>query len=321
LSPTAASSLPVSKNESDFAEYLAGLWEPLTGVVHHVHNDAGRRPNSYSSSSFCHEYAITRHRAWRHWRTSQVAGTASQVTAYEGRRRALWWCGSLKEAALHYSWTVSLVGSFTTLATALQLAIKTGNHTASKTVCLKIFQWGGVGRKPTDPSRVWLEGIAGAHNLVQRLRVARRVLHPLRIIRLSMFHRVGLLMNAAMTKVYAASDPQNIIIYDGRVGAALCLLVREFLSAKCYSEVPADLAFLWGPPQKGPTGMRNPSTEQYIFKSLNQYGVNDQQRAETARRANRVLSAMLANLKATGVVVPLPEVEKSLFMIGYDVRG
>jgi hypothetical protein len=136
-----------------------------------------------------------------------------------------------------------------------------------------------------------------------------------------MFQRGGLLMNAAMTKVYAASDPQNIIIYDGRVGAALCLLAREFLSARGDLSVPADLAFLWGPPQKRPALMRNPSTARYIFKSLNQHGINNQHRAETARSANRVLSAMLSALKAKGVLVPLTEVEKALFMIGYDVRA
>jgi hypothetical protein len=66
--------------------------------------------------------------------------------------------------------------------------------------------------------------------------------------------------------------------------------------------------------------MRNPSTTHYVFKSLNQYGVSDQQRAEAARRANRVLSSMMARLKVIKVSVALADIEKALFMIGYDVR-
>ncbi len=221
---------------------------------------------------------------------------------------------------MHYSWTASPVGSFAALSMKLQLAITSGNNAAAHGISLDIFRWGGVARKSTDPSRVWADNALATCSFVRKLKVAKRVLQPSRTIGLSVFRRDGLRMNAAMTKVYAASDPQNIIIYDGRVGAALCLLVREYLTTKKLTHVPADLAFLWGPPQRGPAEMRNPSTTHYVFKSLNQYGVSDQQRAEAARRANRVLSSMMARLKVIKVSVALADIEKALFMIGYDVR-
>jgi hypothetical protein len=66
--------------------------------------------------------------------------------------------------------------------------------------------------------------------------------------------------------------------------------------------------------------MRNPSTGAYVFRSFNQYGIGDRQRAETARRANLILAAMVGRLTAKGVVLQLADVEKALFMVGYDVR-
>ncbi|MFN3792931.1 hypothetical protein [Massilia sp.] len=79
-------------------------------------------------------------------------------------------------------------------------------------------------------------------------------------------------MNSATTKVYAAADPEGkTAIYDGRVGAALGMLVRQFLERQALAEVPAELAFRWGAPQstkQEALRTRDPSNEHYVFKKL-----------------------------------------------------
>lgn len=315
--------LLLTKNQVDFSDYLASIWDPLavsSGGSAALSTDAPKRPNSYSPGAFCHEYSITRSRAWNTWKGGKIPGTVSQGPTLVNRRKELWWCVSLQEAERHYSWTVNKIGGFPALAARLQMAMKSGSNAATKAACHDIFKWGGVARKAADRSTLWVAAAAGSYRLIANLKVAARVLQPTRTVGLSMFNRDGLLMNSAMTKVYAAVDPTNIMIYDGRVGAALCLLVRHYLDSKTIRIVPPDLAFLWGPPQDQPSVMRNPSAGPIVFKSLNQHGVGERERAETARRANLIVWAMIMELKKKGVVVQLESVEKALFMIGYDVR-
>ena len=313
--------LRLTTRQSEFVDYLVSLWDPTPSAAIPSAADTPRRTISYTSASFCHEYCITTHRAWQTWKAGSVTGTVYQQPALDDRRRYLWWCGSLKEAARHYSWTTSKAGSFSTLASRLQMAIKSGCKATTKKVCLDIFEWGGVARKSNNASRVWLDAAGAANLLVPQLKQAVGVLQPSMTVGLAMFRRDGLLMNSAMTKVYAAADPQHIVIYDGRVGAALCLFVREFLRPTLLTSVPDDLAFLWGAAQGRDASKRDPSSARFSFKSLNHYGVGDRKRAETARRTNSILTAMVNRLRAKHVAVTLAGVEQALFMVGYDVRA
>jgi hypothetical protein len=82
----------------------------------------------------------------------------------------------------------------------------------------------------------------------------------------------GVRMNAGLTKYYALAC-DNVIIYDGRVGAALCLLVRYFLEGKGDSapqDVPGELAFRWGAQnaRRGRARPRDPSSTRYKFSPL-----------------------------------------------------
>jgi hypothetical protein len=141
------------------------------------------------------------------------------------------------------------------------------------------------------------------------------------------FNGKTLLMNSAMTKIYAAAAPDSLIIYDGRVGAALGLLARTWLLANAERTVPADLAFRWGPNtktanQKDET--RNPSRDLFIFTNLytasSDIPARNREWAELVRMSSRLLWATGEILGAQGHTVTLSMLERSLFMLGYDVR-
>lgn len=119
-------------------------------------------------------------------------------------------------------------------------------------------------------------------------------------------------MNSATTKLYAAADPSGCgLIFDGRVGAALCLLVRERLRRRGTAVVPPDLEFFWGPAQND-LKSRNPSRVPYRFRNIN--SVSNVVRAQASRRANVLAEAFG---KRTGV--DARTFETALFMIGYCV--
>lgn len=147
-------------------------------------------------------------------------------------------------------------------------------------------------------------------------------LHPNAVDSLKRFDGKDLLMNSAMTKVYAAADPEQIIIYDGRVGAALGLLVRHWLTSRKQVQVPAELAFRWGPHATS-TSSRNPSVGPLKFQSL--YTASTQQSnsveywAKLVRDSNRLLRRVVQILQEQGVAVRLLDLERALFMIGYRV--
>lgn len=137
-----------------------------------------------------------------------------------------------------------------------------------------------------------------------------------------------LLMNAGMTKVYSLYCGESVI-YDGRVGAALGLLVSRYLASANRSDdpVPETLRFPWGADRK--TGVeRNPSTETHIFPKLGSSGMH----ALWNLRANWILSDSLNNRDELWGVKNdaggknelqkrmLRAVEAAVFMIGYKVR-
>ena len=95
---------------------------------------------------------------------------------------------------------------------------KTGEEFAKQN--LAISKWGGVAQKQTDRSRLWVTKATGP-DLIARITRAVELLKgaddPTQC-----FDGEKLLMNSAVTKVYAFADSTRwLAIYDGRVGAAL----------------------------------------------------------------------------------------------------
>lgn len=315
----------------EFSEFLAQLWEgDCDAAFPWIANNGCTTILSPSPSlasgpiRFWHSYAITHHRAWDTWKNGDFKGPSADVT-YGALRKQSWWCCSLRQAAAHYSWTIHPRWTFDRLSRALRISMKSGSIPKTACCCLRIFKWGGVAKKKTDPSLIWVMRKFRARTLISDIHLATKLLQPRNRRTLhKYFHRHGdLLMNSAMTKVYAAADP-NVIIYDGRVGAALGLLARLFLQGKYPAgPVPGDLAFLWGQTQRHTTPAddpRNPSFGAWKFRRLNQSHINDGHRAEAARIASKILTRTMHNLQGKGQNVTMRDLEKALFMIGYRVR-
>lgn len=272
----------MNKIETAFVDYLASAWQ----------------------GDFRHEYQVTNRPEWNTWRA---------IVGQQGS--PFWTCGSLEEADRHYSWKPEeTAGSFETLAGDLQAALKANDEEDLRSVCLKIFKWGGVAARRDDRSRMWVEKIDGGP-LGQRLNGAVGALLDENDT-LERFDGERALMNSAMTKIYAACRPDQLVIYDGRVGAALGLIARRFLEESEHpGPVPTELAFAWGA-ARTPSVNRNPSTKRYRFPSLFRAQA-DERHAWQMRQASRLLRETVKRIDQHDVT--LRNLERALFMIGYDV--
>lgn len=279
----------MNDTEREFVNYLASIWH-------------GR---------FHHAYPITRSFRWNDWRDMQGKVVADS-----------WSCTSLKEADERYSWTQPAnARRFEDLSRDLMAAIKDDDEDTARRICREIFVWGGVGIRGNDPSRVWVEeGTNGT--LIQKLKEGTGALLG-QNAPLDAFNGKNALMNSAMTKVYAACCPDQLVIYDGRVGAALGLIARDFLTANGLpGPVPPEIAFAWGA-ARTPRVTRDPSQGQFFFPRL--FGTRgDARHARLMRQASRLLRAAIAeiNMQAPTDGMPpatLRKLERALFMVGYDV--
>lgn len=269
----------ISKTQQDFSEYIGKLW-----------ND---------EISFRHSYSIVNgNYRWKTWQNRH----AEKIT--------IWRCDSFREALTHYSWH-SYGPTFRELSASLRRHCQNNDYKGASAVCEEIFKWGGVGRRRNDPSRTWIVKCTKDKSLVKNMKLATQLLKGETKIGNS-FDKNGLLMNSTMTKIYSALD-SNVIMYDGRVGAAFGLLVKNYLRSIKAHKVPSDLAFLWGPPQRNlPSNARNPSSDSFKFDSLYNRRVTDSDRAELVRAAGKILQSASNDTN-------LRDFEKALFMIGYRV--
>ena len=265
------------------------------------------------TSGFPHSYPITKHPAWNRWR------------ARHGGVNAPWSCNSLSQAAEFWCWTYNpKEPSFSALAQALQGAIATGDEALAEQVCWRIYRWGGVARKPNDHSAVWLRQAAQEARLTGALRDAVTLLSPGCTKALDRFNAEDLPMTSATTKLYAAAaSGGEVAIYDGRVGAALGLLARQFLESRQIAGVPDALCFMWGSPQAAEqkaARTRDPSDASYRFLELPNGPGSHRVRAALSRRTNLLVREVVELLAAQGITATPLELERSLFMVGYCVR-
>lgn len=142
---------------------------------------------------------------------------------------------------------------------------------------------------------------------------------------LDRFRTHSLPMNSSMTKVYALADPEQfLIIYDGRVGAALGHLSRLYLMQGGERTVPEELSFRWGgiqpPPPRGQRDPRNPSTGEYVFPPLFNVYRSDLHHAEMVRRGSVLVSDCVRLVTSPRSRVSSREMEAALFMWGYRVN-
>lgn len=310
--------MPLTDGQRAFADEVSKLWNQEGEPGKQGGRGGQGTPADCSSphpGTHLHSYQITTHAAWDLWKAGVPGGTSYQ-RAPRSNRRARWWCDSLRQASRHYSWADIPGKSFPDLSRDLQAAMAANNAAVTADVCAEIFKWGGVDRRGENDR--WLR--SKGKNIIADIKDAVTLLSPGSTSSLAYFDGSRLRMNSAMTQVYAAADPaQQVIIYDGRVGAALCLLLRHHLKRIRAPEVPVDLELLWGaarvPLRTPPTAnKRDPSDPTFTFGELNGYGVTDERRAHVCRVASAILHTAIHQS-------PLRDIENGLFMIGYAVRS
>jgi len=139
---------------------------------------------------------------------------------------------------------------------------------------------------------------------------------------LDVFDKERSRMNAGYTKYYSLAC-KDVIIYDGRVGAALGLITKEFCKEKDIYRVPSELNFRWGPARNSEVN-RDPSESNYKFIKFN---ANDREHAESNIRANWIIVEALERAKrkkpditwASDKEIDIRMIEAALFIIGYSL--
>lgn len=246
--------------------------------------------------------------AWYSWRVKNAPAKPDY-----------WWCGSLSEAALNYSWTHYSGGSFEQLSSALQSAMRMGSPMYVAAVCCKILDWGGVRHRPNAARVDWILDAYQAGALIADIEKAVSGLRD--SLNSELDHLFGktyprIPMTSGTTKIFAAASmvvgcsgtmpKQDVLIFDGRVGAALGLLSRQVM----HGNVPVEFRFPWGHGAR-----RNPSCDHVRFPSITT--LTDARRAEFARLASRCIQQVIGKYGPSSEFV---DAEKALFMVGYDVN-
>ena len=139
---------------------------------------------------------------------------------------------------------------------------------------------------------------------------------------LDVFDKERSRMNAGYTKYYSLAC-KDVIIYDGRVGAALGLIARKFCEDRNKNKVPSGLNFRWGPARNSELN-RDPSESNYKFIKFN---ANDRKHAESNIRANWIIVEALERAKrekpditwASDKEIDIRMIEAALFTIGYSL--
>ncbi|RQD75865.1 MAG: hypothetical protein D5R97_05375 [Candidatus Syntrophonatronum acetioxidans] len=122
----------------------------------------------------------------------------------------------------------------------------------------------------------------------------------------------------------------DFIMYDGRVGAALGLLVRSFCEEASLNSIPQELLFSYGKGREAEassieSNRRNPFLGKYRFPEM---AGNPERHLRDSIRSSWLLKGVLDStnskfntLQQNGPLdMRLWALQSALFMIGYDVR-
>lgn len=248
--------------------------------------------------------------------------------SYTISRGVMWECNSLFNAYEQYRWPISPDwvkkldlpdnNSFTSNKTVLDhLSEKLRSSFEEKNLenffeaSKKILSWGGVlGSEKRGNAKYLTDNMQDLITIFANAKIQMLENGTL----LNDFN--GIRMNAGYTKIYSLLF-DDFIIYDGRVGAALGLLVRKFLEDRNINIIPEELNFYWGK-SKG-THDRNPSTGPYKFKQLN----NSKNHIKCNLKANWLIKKIIKTHgfgnETKGYA--MRAIESALFMIGYELSG
>ncbi len=184
-----------------------------------------------------------------------------------------------------------------------------------------VLEWGagGTGQKLYTSNMDWARN--AGDSIIRRLAIGRQVMsddNP----NVALFDNGdGPRMNAGLTKYYSIAC-DGVLIYDGRVGAALGYLVRKFCISHELERVPEPLAFRWGAQNSSSPHAalnRDPSLGNFNFPRLPPLGKSKW--ATGNIHANWIIQAAReqANVDWCGDPDGLRRIEAALFVIGYEM--
>ncbi|MBO0937387.1 hypothetical protein J2I47_12595 [Fibrella sp. HMF5335] len=245
-----------------------------------------------------------------------------------------WFCDSIYSAFENYKWNYvythptnqnrltgcSFIDSekaLNELSKTLREAIETQDDKLCVSCCMSILEWGGILSKNKDNIEKIKTSKRGIANYL------KNVQHRLSLSVIDLEKDCeGIIMNAGFSKIYSLII-SDFVIYDGRVGAALGLLVRKYCEDNSLLIVPEQLRFSYGNSRTVLSGIqnrRNPSTEKYKFFSLNNSSLKHIQNNIKANwLAKEIVDRHDSRFKSLHMDRQLRAFEAALFMIGYDV--
>lgn len=251
-------------------------------------------------------------------------------------KEIIWSCSNLYNALENYEWWFSYYDFYKNkiitgrtykdsetelnyLQSLLLDATDNNDNDACMKVCIMILKWGGVLGGDNKGNKKILGEMECF--LAQYLQEAKKYFNHNSALSKRYKLKINnqenaLIMNAGFTKIYSLLC-DNFVIYDGRVGAALGLLVRKYLESNNETSIPESLNFYYGK-ARNPTVNRNPSSQQLRFQSLSSsFPVHI--------RNNLKANWIIKNLQLSSVsgfsdaLNPNRAFEAALFMIGYRV--
>jgi len=248
------------------------------------------------------------------------------------RQKSNWYCDSIFSAYENYAWQFNFTdecnrvikgSSFAEceevlhlLSVKLKNGVAQGDNAIAKEVGRQILEWGGVTNSNIDKienmGQEWCTYLSRTKERLDRNLDSNE------------YYSSDIIMNSGFTKIYSLIV-DNFLIYDGRLGAALGLLVKGFCEEKKLKTIPDELHFYWGAGRESGINSkgksrRNPSSDKYVFKSLH----SPKAHLENNIRANWLVEEILMNTKSkfNGLEESkqMRAFESALFMIGYHVK-
>jgi hypothetical protein len=254
-------------------------------------------------------------REFARWLAAYWKGTVTFPHRYRMRKAGRdWQASSLKEAAKNYEWPLhgpeedrSLAkneGRLQGLVSDLQGAVRAKDPGSLNGACKAILRWGGVLRGANGR---WLEeaslrGCLGRELARGTAWLENPVGDP----------PEGFRFNSGLTKIYALLLPGKLVMYDGRVGAALGALAVRFARERTVGVIPPGLRFPWSPGRSQARRKPQPPPGSPHFPKL---GGSAKDHALWALRA----SWLLLEAKILSGAPELRHLEAGLFMLGYDL--
>ena len=228
-----------------------------------------------TKDTFLADPAVQQAAAWIAARFDRSSGwTHGYVDRKTGTR---WRCDGLAVAAREYSWKgrswpetkIELNG----LRRALRDAVQREDTDAVFAACKQVLVWGGVAGHNVRYLETRKSVLIAELRHMCAVLARNRTPSPGNMRRDPSNPATECRMNAGFVKIYSLLC-DYCVIYDGRVGAALGLLVRQFCGKTGRSTVPPVLAFAYGVPKEAPKTknpkLRNPGHVPLVFPKLGQ---------------------------------------------------